>query len=943
MNAPAPFELRIVRVRWAGKNQPLDVETAWSPTHLIADGRSGYVADITAYPEVSFRRSGQIGILTPDLLSPPVLILGGGESLQELFPVKASDGRTWWIERGKWKQFKDGNGYHDAPICRHAGAAHLRVGSVDLRLRISMPGFNEQEFAALLDEFKNGLWQLILDPKSPVTVSDRRADGGVSEAFLDAVRDHIRHAERALAQPHLELRERSEQQPLGRVRPTMRTFQELALRGAPRWITGRGHAPSYDTPENRLLVAMIFRLNRSIRSLQQASLDLAADFNRRADAAEAHAETLNGWVRVAPERLEQELAELRVRADALSKARQKLIIDETFNERVFEFKFKVNGSPENEYNKYGFWSNLISVVGKPNIRQSGLRLVFEQNQESVSITFKKGETYTVRGCLNLLKKGENKKGLWFIYEVVCLFSVNSSLECKVAAEINRLSTERSQLKQSDYQRKLSPRDVCEQENDRQADFFQAKRFRLERDQWESKAEALRPLASQTKKLIEKATILKISTGLNLTISGSMTYVQNADYRGALGAFRRALDAANLDISKIDQLFRLDEISILDMPKVYERWCLLKIIRILREQYGLMPTGTYRDDLFKGLAEHWNKTETIRIQFEGSHINRDVVLEYEPVLPTGRTPDFVITVIARRELPLSTDRVLHSDLIDSGPPIQFFDDPGPVNQEPHNPGPFDQSEYEQYLFDSSSFDPAPILTKDYPINQAKLVLDAKCKQFVPIASGQDGSDLTSELEELIVNRGYDENAANRVFVIHPGFDTKSAQEWERYCRYGGGHFTPNPEARPAWDQGEPDHRHGAVLLRPGTIDPLIRLITMHLYLSLEDTIHYYRTPPRYQPFCPACAGVDLTNISLPSIWPWKASCANSKCNHPIIRNYCWNCGTHLWKLGGYWTFHETRALNPYDIKCPHCEEYMIIPAPEPELEPGWKPNDSYPVY
>jgi Zn finger protein HypA/HybF involved in hydrogenase expression len=42
----------------------------------------------------------------------------------------------------------------------------------------------------------------------------------------------------------------------------------------------------------------------------------------------------------------------------------------------------------------------------------------------------------------------------------------------------------------------------------------------------------------------------------------------------------------------------------------------------------------------------------------------------------------------------------------------------------------------------------------------------------------------------------------------------------------------------------------------------------------------------------------------------------------VQNYCWNCKTSLFKLGAYWTFHDTRALNPYDIKCPHCGEYMI---------------------
>ena len=190
----------------------------------------------------------------------------------------------------------------------------------------------------------------------------------------------------------------------------------------------------------------------------------------------------------------------------------------------------------------------------------------------------------------------------------------------------------------------------------------------------------------------------------------------------------------------------------------------------------------------------------------------------------------------------------------------------------------------------------------------MILDAKCKQFIRIGTKDVGANLKDELHELIKKREYDEDKRNRVFVIHPGFDSNSNTEWENFCRYGGTHFTSDPENRPDWDLDYPDHKHGAVLLRPGRIDHLIRLITMFLYIGLDNTLgRYHNDPPRYHPVCPACGCSKVTQKPHRDSHPLKIRgenipywCVNPDCQHLFLLNYCWKCGTHLWKLGGYWT-------------------------------------------
>ena len=145
--------------------------------------------------------------------------------------------------------------------------------------------------------------------------------------------------------------------------------------------------------------------------------------------------------------------------------------------------------------------------------------------------------------------------------------------------LNRLLTEREHFRKNGYRIKLSPDELKEQDRDRKADERLSERHLQESERWMSVSKKLEPLVSQEKNLFNSCKSLGIKDYHGPPTISSMTYVQNPNYRGALKFFRHALGCANLDISKIDQLIYLDEIGILDIPKIYERWCLLMIIRV----------------------------------------------------------------------------------------------------------------------------------------------------------------------------------------------------------------------------------------------------------------------------------------------------------------------------------------------------------------------------
>ncbi len=86
------------------------------------------------------------------------------------------------------------------------------------------------------------------------------------------------------------------------------------------------------------------------------------------------------------------------------------------------------------------------------------------------------------------------------------------------------------------------------------------------------------------------------------------------------------------------------------------------------------------------------------------------------------------------------------------------------------------------------------------------------------------------------------------------------------------------------------------------------------------------PPKFPRICPACGGFEMSESPLAEVR--KSQYGNSNavwckdCQQMVVWNFSGGCGTRLWKLGGYWTFHDTDPLNPYNIKCPHCGDYMV---------------------
>jgi pyrethroid hydrolase len=496
---------------------------------LTRDGPDRYTGETFAYPKVSPRVQGQLGLWVEAPDETPVIVLANGAE-EQLSPVVAEDGRTWYVEKGKWNKECP---CHAAASRNRPGTLHLRIGPVQVRLEVRIPGFTPKEFDDVLEEFRDGLWQLILDPKGPTTVGGEHSGGAIGDDYLAAVREHIAHVARALDSPHNELREVPLPQPIAKVRPTRRTFQELALRGAPRLVTGRGHAPSIDTPENRELIGMTARLERAVTGLGHAASALSGERMRQAEQTRSGAATMDGRVSVYPERLEQDIAETEEMVERLRASLRHLTSAPASKGQPNRYRLKVTGVPSPDSFEYGQVSILAEWQelnrGPPPAEK--LILQFDQERrQHLDRVFRNKESIVVVGKFLLLRNVTIKGVPGAKYKVVELSELHTTLERKLEQDLSDLQAQKRILQTSDWKRALSPRQRRDQLRDQQSELKRAQRFKLDSEHWRKRTDELRALGDALRPLLRRAKRLGISVTINPPFTGSMVFVQEPPYR-----------------------------------------------------------------------------------------------------------------------------------------------------------------------------------------------------------------------------------------------------------------------------------------------------------------------------------------------------------------------------------------------------------------------------
>lgn len=364
---------------------------------------------------------------------------------------------------------------------------------------------------------------------------------------------------------------------------------------------------------------------------------------------------------------------------------------------------------------------------------------------------------------------------------------------------------------------------------------------------------------QIKKLLNEFQSLKIKE--DSSFPNSMTFIQNPNYQGSKKMFTSFLDAIGIEEDMFKSLLLVDQIGIVDVPVLYERWCLLQIIKVLIDEYHFIPEPDWKKLL---ISQILTIKHNVKINFSSDVIGREIVLWYEKELESKKRPDYILEIKSQTT---GTTR--------------------------------------------------------------KFIMDAKFREDVNI------KDL---MQEMYYSKNYSENNKNMVFILHPDTGNNidnfsNPQSWAEKSYYGETQLMNY-----IWDKGYPDHRYGSILLSPftnnensggGYLDNLKRLIAMFLQYGMEDNSNINQggmanSMIKEKSFCTLCGSdnLDIKQFTPRSRMGYGYTVICQDCKHHMEYNYCSGCKNRLIKNGRYWSYHATKPIEQFNIKCPHCGDFLL---------------------
>jgi len=869
------FEIKYIEVQWYDKDTVTKVtESLINLSPEYNDEIECFECETTIYPNTKGLR-GQLAVrfLVNKPVSPYIELPNG--NVQHLSSIKDIDtGKTWWIVKGSWdkqNKFWRHTGINTAgtlKIILQEQACHVLIGSVD---------FTRDQLDRYLSSFKDDLWELILDDSSPIQ-ADRTSNGiGVNEDVIECIRHLTSNAQKVLNNPKVELREIQTLKPRRAVKPVNRTFMELVSKTNQRFLTSRATTPSHNVAENRYV---LFALERSYRIIKQVSILSGNKFKRYADTVtklQNQHDSFTDTVTINKDLVVKDLEIIRERCHITywqNLLSQKLTANnvslnpQSYNQN--ELYIRTQGYSTDRYteDKDGFFIETFNngMWGKENNKTTILS--FKNDLPELINCLEPYSEYKIIGVRN---RFETLKAVIYSFSTLSLIDVRSTQGLEGARKKFEEEKELGkQLNASSWKRKLNRNELDEQEKEKAALLNRINFYSENQKLSKYVFEKVEPKQRQLLKIIKA--LRKLDIKPSSYFPNSMTFVQNPHYQGIHNGYKILREITNLaDDQLLVNLEDIDAIGLVNMPLMYERWCLLQIIKVLRESFRFIPQSNWKYQLIDAI-----KTNKIDIEVSLSNVNskRFITLTYEKTLDSGKRPDFVID-------------------------LEWYADDDALNLHVQN---------------------------------KRFVMDAK---FYDKKTFERFGGLMGVADNLYNQKHYRESTDNPVFIIHPCRtalpERVTSQEWGKYSflgelPIGGSNINPDHQYGGVFLSPIDSLLY---------TDELQRLLGLFLQYKLEHsgTLDNKRSDDRIvsKPFCIRCGSVNIRTIDKPSYYKNRQGQKVKRtsrsvwmqcndCEQFISFNHCRNTNTRLVKNGFYWTYHSARAIEPFNNKCPKCSEW-----------------------
>jgi predicted RNA-binding Zn-ribbon protein involved in translation (DUF1610 family) len=125
----------------------------------------------------------------------------------------------------------------------------------------------------------------------------------------------------------------------------------------------------------------------------------------------------------------------------------------------------------------------------------------------------------------------------------------------------------------------------------------------------------------------------------------MVFIQSPSYASAKSEFKKISSLNGLDELMLNSLMLVDDIGLVNVANIYEKWCFLQIVNVLNQVYGFEVECGWQRALINAVLSN---SVDIEIKFKSDNRQQHIVLTYEKVLQSGRRPDFVIDLFSNEK-------------------------------------------------------------------------------------------------------------------------------------------------------------------------------------------------------------------------------------------------------------------------------------------------------
>jgi hypothetical protein len=855
----ATLHAHYLEIEWQEFGRARTIRVAPEPIEISELDGGALLAETQVFhnlcPWVGLRLEGELTAFQPafegaDGVPTPMLRLEDGR------------GGHWWVQNDGWDPVGK---RHLSELHRTMGQFSIVLGPHRLLLNNVIDGLGRVEVEQYLRDFQHDLVWLVMGFGGATGTAD--SGFKINRELIEALEAFTAAAHQVLARPACAMREVQVESFPARLRPNSATFRQYLRTPAAQRLPGRGAEETSDISDNRYLRHLVQVCEKLCASLAEAVVQQAERF---ADRARLEAERSTAYKNltqreVDPDIFDRQLAELEKKLARVANYGDALLAP---YDRLRALEFRA-GAP------YGRSSNTIFFKNKDGStaagESNGNKYEFSVLQlpealvEAIQSTQSFCDYYQLRGTGEAYPR-QTAKGK--PYREIQFTGVYSAKPFTRALE--RKLDKRARLEKNGWLAPLTTKERDESQQEARTAHLREQTYRQYGQQAEQASSVLKRCQKELK--AQNLSWQKLGVAAATTLPMGVRFSQSPTYAACKVAFSRLTELAQQGGIELDTLDALDRIGVLHASALYERWCLVKLLSVLLEDYRFQPEAGWQERLVRAIA---GKPESLELKLHRADVGLSACLEIQPVLPNGRRPDF--------RLCFSYDNVTPAP--DQG-----------------NAGP--------------RWKEAPEESLDSKRTTGGLVLDAKFR--TSWRRGELGRTLTSLLKE----KGYDQQG-DRVFILHPApkaiLNPTSPLSWGKDCDYG--------------QEAGKSHKNGVVYLAAGAgaANPelnLRRLIILQLQATFPAPIAVELKGAitwESRSFCIRCGKAHQPKDVRQQLTRrggtfWILSC--SECQMQTTRTHCYGCGSSLiFKNGLNLTYHRTVADQVTNVVCPQCGKYF----------------------